>query len=112
MQNRSYASPQGQYQQDTNAQYGQVSPQAPPMYSKPNEQTFVSDSGKQDFNQSFAITKPKWNDLWAAVLFALVFAGFVVVSGLALHGYSNISHGGIYQSGNGFGLNGNTIILL
>jgi hypothetical protein len=39
--------------------------QAPPTYSA----TFVPpQNNKQDFQQTFRITKPKWNDLWAGIL--------------------------------------------
>jgi hypothetical protein len=39
--------------------------QAPPTYSA----TFVPpQKNKQDFQQTFKITKPKWNDLWAGIL--------------------------------------------
>lgn len=118
--------PQGQYgYQQNQVQYppapqGQYIPpqQAPPNYGQPlpNEgkqtQTFSQD-GKQDFNQAFSIPKQKWNDVWATILFLLVFAGFIVVSALALNGYSStISGGGIYNNRNSFGLNSNTMILL
>lgn len=61
-----------QYQQ----QYGQQSP----------SQLQYADQ-KVPFEQAFKIEKPKWNDVWAGVLFMAFMAGFVVVSGIALRGY-------------------------
>jgi hypothetical protein len=38
---------------------------APPTYGA----TFVPpQTNKQDFQQTFKVTKPKWNDLWAGIL--------------------------------------------
>lgn len=78
--------------------------QAPPYNApaNPNE--------KQEFHEAFKVTKPKWNDLWAAILFLATCAGFVVVSGLSLSGYQTTTHGG--SSNNTFGLNRLTIVLL
>lgn len=118
MQNRgyqqgNYQQQQPQYNQDPNAQYNQqYPPQPPPGYGKQNESGFQQGE-KQDFSQAFSITKPKYNDIWAALLFVATFCGFTAVSGLALHGYSStISGGGIYGNRNSFGLNSNTMILL
>ena len=69
---------------------------------------------KQDFNQTFKINKPKWNDLWAGLLLIAVFLGFVAVSGLTISHYSKykgFSGGGIYNDANDFSLNTNTLIL-
>lgn len=39
--------------------------EAPPTYGA----TFVPpQTNKQDFQQTFKVTKPKWNDLWAGIL--------------------------------------------
>lgn len=59
-------------------QYGQH-PQSPSQ--------FQYDDQKVPFEQAFKIEKPKWNDVWAGFLFMAFMAGFVVVSGIALHGY-------------------------
>lgn len=89
----------GQPQQQPYSQqpYGQQPPypQAPPPqnYQQANYTPQGYDNNptgeKQDFNQAFAVDsgKPKWNDLWAAILFLLVFGGFVAVSGWTLKGY-------------------------
>jgi hypothetical protein len=69
---------------------------------------------KGSFDQQFKIAKPKYNDLWAGILLILVFAGFVVVSGLALQGYSankGNAGDGIYGNPNDFSLNTSTVIL-
>lgn len=42
---------------------------------------------KQDFSQAFHIDKPKYHDIWAAILFLATCAGFVAVSGIAIQGY-------------------------
>lgn len=69
---------------------------------------------KPSFDQAFKIEKPKWNDLWAGLLFLAVCAGFVAVSGIAIQGYAatkGFNGGGIYGSNNDFGLDTNTIVL-
>jgi hypothetical protein len=69
---------------------------------------------KGSFDEQFKIAKPKYNDLWAGILLILVFAGFVVVSGLALQGYSankGNAGDGIYNNPNDFSLNTSTVIL-
>lgn len=73
--------PYGQSQQQYGGpqQYGQQQYDAPaPQYSE-----------KPMFDQAFKLERPKYNDLWAAILFILVCIGFVAVSGLAIHGYGN-----------------------
>jgi hypothetical protein len=78
--------------------------QAPPYNapSNPNE--------KQDFHQAFQVPKPKWNDLWAAILFLLTCGGFIAVSGITIRGYQVSSDGS--SNNNTFGLNRLTIVLL
>lgn len=71
-------------------------------------------NGKTTFGEAFKIGKPKWNDLWAGILFIAVFCGFVVVSAISLQGYSafkGFNGDGIYGNRNGFGLNTNTAVL-
>ncbi|KAI1109353.1 duf580 domain-containing protein [Nemania sp. NC0429] len=89
------ANPYGQQQQQYDEQ--------PPQYSE-----------KPMFDQAFKLERPKYNDLWAGILFLVVCAGFVAVSGLSIHGYSSekSSFGnGIYDSNSRAGLNTNTIVL-
>jgi len=132
MQNQQQYPPQGQQYQAPNGPPPQQYQQYPPpqqqqQYNGPPKQQYAppppqNGNGKQDgppeygshsFAQSFKVDKPKYNDLWAAILFLLAFGGFVAVSGLALHGYSSTNQGGgIYNSGaSEVGLNSNTIIL-
>ncbi|KAI1264545.1 duf580 domain-containing protein [Xylariaceae sp. FL1019] len=100
-----YGQPQQQYGQPQQ-QYGQPQQQygaPPPEYQE-----------KPTFDQAFKVEQPKYNDLWAGILFLLVCAGFVAVSGLALHGYAankSSAGNGIYGSDSQAGLNTNTIIL-
>lgn len=127
--NAQYSAPQGAppqqsgyYQQN---QYGappqqngyaqQDYSQAPPTYGQTyGVQPGYGQDGKNDFNHAFKIEKPKWNDLWAAILFLAVFAGFTAVSGITLAGYTGWKGtfgSGIYNNVSGFGLNTNTIVL-
>ena len=83
---QAYAAPNGPPPQ----QYGQQPPQeynqAPPTYG----QNYGPQGGygeKPTFDQAFKIDKPKWNDLWAGILFLAVCAGFVAVSGISIQGY-------------------------
>ena len=100
--------PQPQYSQpppnyNTPQNYGQ-------NYGAPQGQGF--NGGKETFNETFKLDRPKYNDLWASILFLLTFLGFVAVSGISLHGYAtNSSGGGIYQDANSFTINSNTMIL-
>ncbi|RYP92933.1 hypothetical protein DL770_000983 [Monosporascus sp. CRB-9-2] len=89
-------------------QYGQPPPPPP-------DQDYGNGYGeKTDFDQTFKIEGPKWNDLWAGILFLIVFLGFVAVSGISLQGYAatrNYNGGGIYDGARSVGLNTNTIIM-
>jgi hypothetical protein len=86
--------------------------QQPPNYGQANE----AGNEKSGFEQKFRVDRPKFNDIWAALLFLATFAGFVAVSGLSIYGYSATKGqqgGGIYNSGTtAVALNTNTIILL
>ncbi|OBT88202.1 hypothetical protein VE02_02444 [Pseudogymnoascus sp. 03VT05] len=94
---------QQQNYQQTDYNQNASNDQAPPYNapSNPNE--------KQEFHEAFKVPKPKWNDLWAAILFLATCAGFVVVSGLSLSGYQTTSQGS--STNNTFGLNRLTIVL-
>jgi hypothetical protein len=102
--------PQPTYQQHPNQP--QQYPQQPPQYGHQSTQSGNGD--KMEFSQTFKVDKPKFNDLWAAILFVFTFAGFVAVSGLSLYGYSSTKGtqgGGIYNSDTiGVALNTNTIV--
>ena len=82
----------------------------PPTY----DQNFGNWQEKPTFDQAFKVEKPKYNDIWAGILFLAVFAGFVAVSGITLAGYSStysFNGDGIYGSNNDFGLSTNTVVL-
>ncbi|KAL9125232.1 MAG: hypothetical protein Q9217_005534 [Psora testacea] len=90
--------------------YGQNYNAGPP----PQAPMTGSGDGKQTFEQAFKLERPRYNDLWAGILLILTFLGFVAVSGISLQGYANnksFSGGGIYNAGNQFSLNTNTIVL-
>jgi hypothetical protein len=107
-----------QYQQTQYPPQGQQYNAPPPQqYAPPpqdGKQAEQAQYGNQSFAQSFKLDKPKFNDIWAAILFLLTFAGFVAVSGLSIYGYSSTNEGGgIYNSNaQEVGLNTNTIVLL
>ncbi|KFY88055.1 hypothetical protein V500_06586 [Pseudogymnoascus sp. VKM F-4518 (FW-2643)] len=94
---------QQQNYQQTDYNQNASNDQAPPYNapSNPNE--------KQEFHEAFKVSKPKWNDLWAAILFLATCAGFIAVSGLCLNGYQVTSDGS--TNNNTFGLNRLTIVL-
>src|SRR5580700_5259588 len=104
--------PQPQYEHQVPLPHEQY-PEQPPAY---DQLPINYGSGeKQSFDQTFYVEKPKYNDLWAAFLLFFVFAGFVVVSAIAIQGYDKTKHfqgGGIYGGANTVGLSTNTIILL
>ena len=100
------------YQQNPQAQYTQ----APPNYQPNGNQSYGNQdqaftAGKQTFDETFKLERPKYNDLWAGVLFIITFLGFVAVSGISLHEYAKNHNGGVYQNANGFSINSNTVIL-
>lgn len=55
---------QPQYAQGPPQQYSQQPP--PPQYNQ--QPMYTPQDGKGSFDQAFKIEKPKWNDLWAAIL--------------------------------------------
>lgn len=69
-------------------------------------------NGGDDFDKTFKLEGPKWNDLWAGILLVMTMLGFVAVSGLSLHSYSQHGSGGnIYHDADDLSLNSNTIVL-
>ncbi|PFH57097.1 hypothetical protein XA68_15515 [Ophiocordyceps unilateralis] len=62
-----------------------------PSYAPPPPYSFnppQPNDDKYSFEQAFKIDGPKYNDLWAGILFLLVFAGFVFVSAFSIRGWS------------------------
>jgi hypothetical protein len=115
--------PQQQYGYGAPQQGGYGPPPGPPpqqhynggsMPPPPNYGQQYGGDQKPQFEEAFKIEKPKWNDLWAGILFLIVCAGYVVVSAISIQGYAatkGFNGGGIYDSGNEFGLTTNTIVL-
>ncbi|KAH9828340.1 Protein PNS1 [Teratosphaeria destructans] len=117
-----YYNNEGHGAQKGHEQYGAPPPPPPqqqqqwsgPQYMPPPptyQQTFTQ---ADTFQEKFKIERPRWHDWWAGLLFLAVGAGFVAVSGLSLQGYAatkGFNGGGIYGSGNDFGLTTNTIVL-
>ncbi|KAL2269647.1 hypothetical protein VTJ83DRAFT_1831 [Remersonia thermophila] len=104
--------------------YGSYAPQSYPLQSYPTppppQQQQPEANGQPplgpppSYDEAFAIPKPKWNDLWAGILFIATFLGFVAVSGMSLHGYAttrNVNTGGLNNQPNDFGLTTHTIFL-
>ncbi|KAL1844961.1 hypothetical protein VTK73DRAFT_1424 [Phialemonium thermophilum] len=101
-----------------NGYYGQPQPSGGPPQQYGNHGSsapYGQGMGeKPSFDQAFAVPKPKWNDVWAGILFLIVFAGFVVVSAISIQGYAanrRQNGGGFDDQLNTFGLTTHTIIL-
>jgi hypothetical protein len=89
-------------------QYYTPGPPPPQAYGGQNA------NEKLSFANTFQVEKPKYNDLWAGILFLLVLGGFVAVSGISLQGYSankGLNGNGIYDGQKAPALNTSTIIL-
>lgn len=68
----------------------------------------------QQFDESFKVQKPKWNDWPFTVFFVLTVAGFIAIAGITLNALKKtygVQGSSIYDSANTFTLNTNTIIL-
>ncbi|KAK3325918.1 plasma-membrane choline transporter-domain-containing protein [Apodospora peruviana] len=97
-----------------NDQYqGQQQP-PPPFDPKQNGPNGVPYGPPPSYDEVFKIQKPKWNDLWAGILFLLTCAGFVAVSAISIQGYAATrrqNSGAINGQANNFGLTTHTIYL-
>jgi hypothetical protein len=108
-----YGQPQYNPPQYSQPQYGQ------PQYPQPGPEVLGNGNtngygDKTTFEQAFRIERPKWNDLWAGLLFIVVFLGFAAVSGISIQGYAatkGFNGGGIYDGAQSVGLNTNTLVL-
>lgn len=68
----------------------------------------------EQFDESFKVEKPRFNDWPFAIFFLLTFAGLFVVAGICLHALRltwSYQGGSIYDNSNHFTLNSNTIIM-
>ncbi|KAI5812681.1 plasma-membrane choline transporter-domain-containing protein [Pyronema omphalodes] len=135
-----YGPPPQQYGNPYNGQQQyQMPPQQPPMnygpppqpppqnYSQPPPQNYNHPPPQQQFDhvqdppppyqtfeEKFAISKPKYRDLWAAILFLICSSGLIVVSGISINAYratAPTNGKGIKDGRNNFGLSTNTVIL-
>ncbi|KAK4099569.1 DUF580-domain-containing protein [Parathielavia hyrcaniae] len=82
-------------------------PLCPPPQSEPK-------GPPPSYDEVFAVQKPKWNDVWAGLLFLATCAGFVVVSAISIQGYAatrRANSGGLDGQLNTFGLTTHTIYL-
>jgi hypothetical protein len=85
-----------QYNQDNYAPppgppNGQYAPPPGPPQQGYGQQVPGYGNEKPTFEEAFKIQKPKYNDLWAGVLFIAVFLGFAAVSGIAINGYGEFN---------------------
>ncbi|KAK3942567.1 plasma-membrane choline transporter-domain-containing protein [Diplogelasinospora grovesii] len=121
-------SPQGGYY--NNGQHNNQH-QEPPKYGGNNDGGYGAppQGPPPTFDQAFTVQKPKWNDLWAGILFLLTCAAFVAVSGISIQGYGMVprlrpllilgreaatrgqNSGGLNGQANDFGLTTHTIYL-
>ncbi len=118
----------GQYQQQQPSYPDQVQPPPgpPPQkaedggHNNPDYNAGPANNGynhnskeSQTFDQAFQIQRPKWNDIWAGLLFIGVFLGFAAVSGISINGYLKTpGHGGgVYGQTASFGLTTETMFL-
>lgn len=104
----------------------------PPTYNVPTQQqgypqgnqqnydyegqdaNYEKPQGNQNFDEAFKIAKPKWNDWPFTIFFLLVVAGFIAIGGItlnALRATYDFQGTSIYNSGNSFSMNTNTVIL-
>lgn len=62
--NQNYAPPLGQQPEQSYGMQESKMSQQPPTYNH----DFHQSNGKESFQQTFRVQKPKWNDLWAGIL--------------------------------------------
>ncbi|KAL2886524.1 Protein PNS1 [Ceratocystis lukuohia] len=105
--------PQQDYSQPAPGNYQQAPPPngAPPAYSfypptNENKENYT-------FNDAFKLQQPKYNDIWAGILFLVAQGGFLAIAALALTSYTGTNRAGhgIYDGDSSFGLNTSTAIL-
>lgn len=95
MQQQQYPPPNPEYQQyppPSQGGYSAVSSYGDQPPQQQQQQFQYGSDAKVPFDEAFKIERPKYNDVWAGVLFLVFMAGFTVVSGIALHGYGIEPH--------------------
>jgi len=75
----------GYEQGNGNGNNPQYQGQPPPPPVPPNKPGYSDPPPSYD--EVFKVQQPKWNDLWAGILFLITCAGFVVVSAISIQGY-------------------------
>ncbi|KAK4189123.1 plasma-membrane choline transporter-domain-containing protein [Podospora australis] len=104
--------PNGEYNSVPLGEYHN-GPPYPPQYPPQNDAN-AKLGAPPSYDEVFKVEKPKWNDLWAGILFLATCAGFVVVSAISIQGYAatrNVNSGGLKNQANTFGLTTHTIYL-
>ncbi|KAH0608567.1 uncharacterized protein H6S33_001701 [Morchella sextelata] len=108
-QQQQFQLPQGQLKYAPNESSPSVQPPMNQPYGEPPPYTF---------EEKFAIQRPRYNDLWAAILFITDLLGLLALSIISFRSYSENKRvqngGGIGVRGNeqsDFGLSNNTIVL-
>jgi hypothetical protein len=105
------------YYQETAAEHQYQPPPGPPPQRQyytpgpPPPQIGQSSNEKLDFGNTFQVERPKFNDIWATILFLIVFAGFTAVSAISINGYAEtkgFSGNGIYDGKKSLALNTST----
>lgn len=91
--------PQGEFKYPTNS----PTPPAQLPMNQPINQTY-GQPPPYTFEETFAIQRPKYNDLWAAVLFIADLLGLLALSIISFKSYSQNKR---IQSGGGTGIHGN-----
>ncbi|KAK3328245.1 plasma-membrane choline transporter-domain-containing protein [Cercophora scortea] len=123
--NNNYNSDQQSYQtgnpygySNNNGQYQGQAPPAPPNADPKLGANYGANGGYDgpppSYDEVFKVDKPKWNDLWAGILFLITCAGFVVVSAISIQGYAATrreNSGGLKGQINNFTLTTHTIWL-
>lgn len=107
--NSNYPPPQGDPQYQQYQQY----PQQGDLENQPNGYS-EKPQPSQDFDDSFKVDKPKFNDWPFAIFFWLVVFGFIAIAGITLNALKKTygqQGSSIYNSTNSFTLNTNTVIL-
>ncbi|KAK7678770.1 hypothetical protein QCA50_018205 [Cerrena zonata] len=107
--NSNYPPPQG----DPQYQQYQEYPQQGDLENQPNGYS-EKPQPSQDFDDSFKVDKPKFNDWPFAIFFWLVVFGFIAIAGITLNALKKTygqQGSSIYNSTNSFTLNTNTVIL-
>jgi len=104
------------YQNNNNNPFGQQYPQGTPQQDLEQQQNYYTEKPQlgQNFDQSFKIDKPKFNDWPFTIFFLAVVAGFIAIAGITLNAYAkthSFQGGSIYGGNNSFTMSTNTAIL-